>query len=986
MKRISALFGLALMFCVALSGCGGVHSGGKSTQPEGTTLVSISVTSAGSATSVPVGSTLQLTVQGKYSDGSTADLTSQVTWELSDFSMASVSSGGLLTAKKAGALTAVATKGTVSGVLSLSVARAGVLSISVGGGSSLSAGFTEQLLAQGSFTDNTTQTITTQVTWQSSDSTIATVSSAGVLTALKPGSVVITGSLGTVSGTLSVVVNAASVASISVSGSPLIAGSTEQLSAIGTYSDNSTQYVTSQVVWQSSDNTVATVSASGMLTAFKAGAVTVTASLGTVSGGATITVSAATLSALTVTPTSFSIATGQSQQLLVQGVYSDGSSHDVTSQVTWGTNNAAVASVNGAGLVSGVSAGSATITATLGAVSRTASATVTALTLQSIFVTPGSASVATGQTQAFAANGLFSDGSTSDITNSVTWSSSATNFATIDLTGLATGASAGSATITATSGAANGSATLTVTAAVLTSVDISPDDETIPTGGQLPLTLTGSYSDNTTQNVTNATWSSSDPTLASVDPVSGIVTGIANSNGNTVTITASYGGMTDTTTVTVTSAVPESLQLTPDTASIAAGTTQQYSVNQIYSDGSVQPVTSGLSWILSSPATASIDADGLASGIAPGQTTVTVSYRSMTTSASLSVTSAELTAIVVTPLTNTVGVNGNVQFTATGVFSDNSTEDLTSQVAWSSSVASYALISDTGVATGLSNGTTTITASYGGLSGSATLNVMTATLVAINISPANPIVPPHSKIQLTAIGVYSDGSQMPLPRVYWRTNSARYAMISWTGLLRTKRTSSKPVVVYAWLNGIVGQTNVTVSSMTITSLQITPTTPTIAVGTTQQFSLIGTFSDGTTTVDLTPSARWLTSNWHNAVIFRSGVAIGVTPGSVSISGMYRGMTSPNATLTVSNATIQSIGITPASQTVILGSPQQFAATGLFSDGSSQDITQVSRWTSTVPTVAIVNWWSGLAYSASHGQTTINATFRGVTGSTTLDVH
>ena len=152
-----------------------------------------------------------------------------------------------------------------------------------------------------------------------------------------------------------------------------------------------------------------------------------------------------------------------------------------------------------------------------------------------------------------------------------------------------------------------------MTLAALTSVDISPDDADYSTGGQLPLTLTGSFSDNTTQDITNgATWSSSDPTLASVDPVTGIVTGLANSNGNPVTITASYGGMRDTTTVTVTAAVPESLPLTPAAASIAAGTTLQYTVNQIYSDGSVQPVTSGLSWISSSATTASINANGLA--------------------------------------------------------------------------------------------------------------------------------------------------------------------------------------------------------------------------------------------------------------------------------------------------------------------------------------------------------------------------------------
>ena len=62
----------------------------------------------------------------------------------------------------------------------------------------------------------------------------------------------------------------------------------------------------------------------------------------------------------------------------------------------------------------------------------------------------------------------------------------------------------------------------------------------------------------------------------------------------------------------------------------------------------------------------------------------------MTATASLTVTTATLTNIVVTPVTTVVGINGNVQFTATGVFTDNSTQDLTSQVVWSSSNASFA--------------------------------------------------------------------------------------------------------------------------------------------------------------------------------------------------------------------------------------------------------------------------------------------------------
>jgi uncharacterized protein YjdB len=703
-----------------------------------------------------------------------------------------------------------------------------------------------------------------------------------------------------------------------------------------------------------------------------------------VSGSAVVVVNAPALSALTISPASFSIATGQNQILTAQGVYSDGTSHDVTSQVSWSSSNSGIASVNG-GVVTGLSAGSATITATLGSVSKTASATVTAAQLNSIIVTPATASVATGQSQAFSASGVFSDGSTTDITNSVSWSSSATNFATINATGLATGVGAGAATITATSGGVSGTAALTVTSAVLTSIDISPDDQIIPVGGQIQLTLTGSYSDSTTQNLTGGTWSSSDSTLASVDPVTGVVTGVANSNGNTVTITATYGGLTTTTTVTVTSAVPESLTITPTTASIAAGTTQQFSVNQIYSDGSIQPVVGGLSWISSSATTASVDAIGLATGIAPGQTTITVAYGSMTASASLTVTSATLTAVVVTPVTTVVGVNGNVQFTATGVFSDNTTEDLTSQAAWSSSVAAYALINNTGLASGLSAGTTTITATYGGVSGSATLNVTTATLVQINITPTNPIVPPKSRIQLTAIGVFSDGTQVPLSGVTWRTNSARYAMVSSTGVVRTKKSANQPVVVSASLNGITGKTNVTVSNMTIASVQLTPVNSTIAAGTTQQFALMGTFSDGVTTVDLTPSARWQTSNYQDAVINRSGLVSGLAAGTVTITGTYKGQAPATATLTVSNAIIQGISVTPASPTIPLGGLQQFAATGSFSDGSTQDVTAVSQWSSSIPTTAVVNA-AGLASSASHGQTNINATFKGVTGSTSLNVN
>lgn len=988
MKKLGVLLSTILFVCLGFSGCGGGSSKSNSNSNGTATLTSITVTGKNAVTSVSAGGTLQLVAQGKYSDGTSKDISSSVTWSTSDSTLASTSITGLLTGKKSGSVIATAAQGSVKGTMTVTIGSAALSSIAISGGSSLAAGLSEQLTAQGTYSDTSTQAITSQVTWQSSDATIATVSNTGMLTSLKAGSVTITAALSSITGTSTVTVTTAVLQSINV-GTPspsLAAGGTEQLTATAVYSDNSTQSVTTQVTWYSSDATVAAVNGQGLLTAIKTGSVTVSAYLGGVLGTGTVVVNAPSLVSISVTPVAFTIASGQGKQLSAMGVYSDGTSSDVTDQATWSAASSSYATVSSSGLVTGVAAGSSTITATIGSKSGSAVATVTSALLTSIVVTPATASIATGQTQAFTASGIFSDGSTTDITNSVEWSSNATNYATIDPTGLATGVGAGVATITASSGTATpGVAALTVTAAVLTEIDIAPDDQYIPVGGQYPLTLTGTYSDNTTEIITNATWSSSNATLASVDPNSGIVTGVANSNDNPVTITASFGGMTSTTNVYITSAVAESLQITPVAASIASGTTQQYQVNVVYSDGSLQPVMAGLSWLSSVPSVAAINSDGLATGLSAGQATITVAFNSMTATASLTVTSATLSSIVVTPVTTIVGINGNVQYTATGVFTDNSTQDLTSQVIWSSSNASFALINASGLASGISAGTTTITATSGSLSGSATLNVTTATLVSITINPTNPTVPPRSRIQLTAIGTFSDGSQIVLSGVSWRTTSAKYAMISGSGVLRTKKATNKPVTVYARLNGITGQTTLTITSKTIQSLAITPSPATVAMGTTVPFTLTATLSDGVTMVDLTASARWQTSNYQDAVVNRQGVATGVAVGTVTITASVNGQTPATATLTVSNATIQSITVTPANPTIALGGMQQFAASGLFSDGSTQDITSSAAWTSSTPTVVVVNQ-KGLASSATHGQTNINATLQGKTGSTLLSVN
>src|SRR5204862_4862789 len=134
-----------------------------------------------------------------------------------------------------------------------------------------------------------------------------------------------------------------------------------------------------------------------------AGTTTITAALGVVSVNTTLTVTVAALSTITVTPSAPSIANGTKQQFTATGTYSDFTTQDLTTQVTWSSSNTAFATIDSAGLATSVAAGTTPVTATLGLVSGNTTLTVTAATLSTIAVTPTDPSLAKGLTPQFTA-------------------------------------------------------------------------------------------------------------------------------------------------------------------------------------------------------------------------------------------------------------------------------------------------------------------------------------------------------------------------------------------------------------------------------------------------------------------------------------------------------------------------------------------------------------------------------------------------------
>jgi Bacterial Ig-like domain (group 2) len=265
--------------------------------------------------------------------------------------------------------------------------------------------------------------------------------------------------------------------------------------------------------------------------------------------------SGAALSSITVASSASSIQAGNTATFTAQGFYSDGSQRDVTGQVTWASSNTGVAVVAASGnprTITGVAAGTASISATIGSIVGSKSLTVTAAppTLSSIALTPASASVVAGGTVNYTALGTYSDGSTGSVTNSCTWASSGTSVATVAGSGnprVVTAVAAGATTISCTQSGVTGSAGLTVTAPSSGTVTISPATDTIPQGATLP----------------EICWTNSNPNATcTYSLVSG--GGSVSSNGNytapasntTAVIRATNGSSHADATITVSGAMP----------------------------------------------------------------------------------------------------------------------------------------------------------------------------------------------------------------------------------------------------------------------------------------------------------------------------------------------------------------------------------------------------------------------------------------------
>jgi uncharacterized protein YjdB len=322
--------------------------------------------------------------------------------------------------------------------------------------------------------------------------------------------------------------------------------------------------------------------------------------------------------------------------LTATGRYSDGSTRRLREGVEWSSSNPAVATVDGAGVVTAVAAGNAELTATLTGVSGSLALAVLGpdgAELTGLHVSPESASVEPGKAIQLIAEGTFSDGSRGNLNASAQWSSSDPGVVTVDGNGLATAVAPGTATVSASQEKLQGNAAITVPAApkpTVTAVSVNPAQLSLKEGQTARLEAVATYSDGSSAVVGNAAWEipPAGAATADVDP-SGVVT--ARRAGSTVVVASLPGAdgqplrgqaqltvLPSVKSITVSPAGP--LQPEP------GGSVQLRAVVS-YSDGTTG---TDVEWASSRPLIASVDASGLVTGVKEGDAEITATADGVT--------------------------------------------------------------------------------------------------------------------------------------------------------------------------------------------------------------------------------------------------------------------------------------------------------------------------------------------------------------------
>jgi hypothetical protein len=829
-------------------------------------------------------------------------------------------------------------------------------------------------------------------------------------------------------GTVSASVNGAALSNITINPSTktIYKDTITSFTAVATYTDGTVKDVTESVVWSVENNSVSeSTDKKGKFKAISQGTTKVKAFHDEKEGFADLIVSTASIQSISILPNTGNatnvLHVGTETKYTVTIVLSDGTVQDITEMVEWSAVGSSIQVSNG--VVSGVSEGSSTIKVTLKdpnnpsstLISGQINVVVSSSPLQSLQIS-GHSNPPKGLSTGIQVIGVFADGTTQNLTSSVTLTSSDPSVVSIQNGANITlvGTQIGSSVITASFGNTNTTINISVTDPVVQSISIESQSNSISAGYGTSIKAIALMSDGSTRDVTDQiVWTSSDASILTI--TNGVNGGVINTiSTGSATITASLFDSTANYNFTVNPATLVSLSVSNNN-SIPKGLANQYQVIGTYSDGSTQDLTSQVVWTSSNTNVATVSnqigSNGVVSAINVGSSTITASISGIEVSKQINITSAILTSISISPNNISLAKGLSQQFIATGTYSDGSTQTITNSVVWASNNNSVALVSNSspsnGLLTAVSVGTVTIQATKNGVNSSVQFTTSPATIVSLSVLSSHDSVAKGLHEQFQAFATYTDGTIVNVTsQVIWSSSNTNVAIVSnldgpTKGNLTSLSTGSTNII--ASLNGISSQKTVTVSPAVLTSISIQSNDSSTSKGLSQQFIAIGHFSDGTT-LDITRDVTWVADSNNDGLddnlvvsisnatspVNTKGLASTNSTGPVNIIASYNGISSTVKPFEVTPARIQTITISPLVVTIQVGSNVQFVGEATFSDGSVQVITQSLTFKAdsnndgiddnSIVAISNLEGSKGRATAINIGSATILASYNGITSS------
>lgn len=480
-------------------------------------------------------------------------------------------------------------------------------------------------------------------------------------------------------------------------------------------------------------------------------------------------------------------------------VRNDLSAEDVTEEARWISSDTSVATIE-AGLATPVRAGDIMVTAEYWDLGNHAIASFEPLTMTSCRVAPDDMSAVCGQSERLTVMAEYEEGGSADVLESATWETTDSSIATVD-DGYVTALHGGSVEISATiDGIECTPANLNIVCNECTSINISAphDNQELAPGSTLQLVAFCDISGSDIEVTGHVHWYSSDPGVVTVSNSEGSIGEAIGIEQGTAQVWVEHtfvvGNVLRSPELELTVVQPElvNISITPSSpvALAVGGSSQQYTATCIYEGGTDIDCTTDVTWVSSDELVATISNDvgseGLATPVQNGTSSITAEIDEIISNVAILEVHGFFgcESIEITTTTPTIPSGGDAQFTATCTMSDGSTMDVTPIATWASDDINVATIGPDGVAQGVVEGVTNITATVDiyGVPLSSDPFLLTVTghpLVSISVEPDPLDIVVGATGHFVAVATFVSGATLDVTALaLWHSDDILIATVS----------------------------------------------------------------------------------------------------------------------------------------------------------------------------------------------------------------